>query len=133
MRYKMTEQQWLNTAELNKQKLILFVRAWHPRSGQVQSDMKITAPNAELARANVVKSIQSQNQSTLDPVVELETAIKNRNLSAINALLNQAWFGVPESTSCWGIEGFKEAVELMEDLPYEDEEEEFIDDPEVNG
>ena len=133
MRYKMTTNQWLNTAELNKEKLISFVRAWHPRSGQVQSDMKITAPSAELARANVVRSIQSQDQTTLDPVVELETALKNRNLNAINALLNQAWFGVPESTSCWGIEGFKEAVELMEDLPYDDEEEEFIDDPEVNG
>ena len=33
------------------------------------------------------------------------------------SLLNSAWFGVPESTQCWKLEGFKEAIDLLEDPP----------------
>lgn len=33
-----------------------------------------------------------------------------------------AWFGVPESTSCWSIPGFGQAVDLLDDPPEDQED-----------
>ncbi|MGH7183498.1 MAG: hypothetical protein ACREJN_16185 [Nitrospiraceae bacterium] len=53
------------------------------------------------------------------PAVRLNNAIIKRDLLAINNLLSEAWFSVPESTECWNIRGFRQAVDLMDDLPEE--------------
>jgi len=43
-----------------------------------------------------------------------------QDISKAMKLLNDAWFGVPESTDCWQIYGFKEAVDLLDDPPEEE-------------
>jgi hypothetical protein len=104
--------EWLSYAE----------RHYHPSSKGYgrQWGMKITAPLAEAACQTIRGSIQRKEQA--DPVERFAQALEDKDVAKINSLLNSAWFGVPESTDSWGIEGFREAVELLEDLPEEEEE-----------
>ena len=52
-----------------------------------------------------------------EPVERFDAALKSGDIDALNQLLSDAWFGVPESTSCWSITGFSECVDLMDDPP----------------
>lgn len=122
----MNQIKWLQKANDNREVLIDFLRIYHPHSRIVGNSilLPITAPNAEMARQNVVNAIKAEGSQSISPVEQFNIALKNKNWLTINSLLNSAWFGVPESTSCWGITGFTEAVELMEDTPGEDQKEE---------
>lgn len=116
----MTTIQWLEQVQTNKDLLISFLRHYHPVNRSIGgTNLPITAPNAELACMNVRRMIK-ESGSESNPVEQFENALEKKNWQVINQLLNSAWFGVPESTLCWNIDGFKEAVSLMEDLP-EDE------------
>lgn len=137
----MLTNEWL--AQLEKNEVILrnFVANWHP-SAQfprvIQNEsvlmkdgtavaipvpeafMPITAPMAEQACQRVRQSIRQETPE--DPLLRWDNALKSKDIIELINLLNEAWFGVPESTSCWGIKGFKEAVELLEDPPEQEEE-----------
>ena len=89
--------------------------------------MTITAPNAEQAAHAVRRAIANEEADKPSPLERFDKALQDKNigeinslLNEINSLLNSAWSGVPESTSCWRIPGFKEAVDLMDDLPEEE-------------
>jgi hypothetical protein len=84
--------------------------------------MKITAAQAEMACAAVRQSIATEQVGKPTPASRFDDALATDDISQLNSLLDDAWFGVPESTDCWGIEGFSEAVELLDSLPDEDEE-----------
>ncbi len=122
----MNKEQWLDQAKRDEEKLAVLVRSFHPMSGQFQRNaLRVTAPNVEMARRTIVGKIRREaheSGNSADPVDQLRKAINERNLDKVNALLNSAWFGVPESTDCWGLEGFREAVDLMEDLPNDEDE-----------
>jgi hypothetical protein len=114
-----TPEQWLAEVNEHADKLKSLLESYHPANrlpGRRPGDY-ITAPNAEIAATHVRKAIC--DASTADPVVEFETARANGDWAKIANLLNEAWFGVPESTLCWKIEGFSEAVALIEELPKE--------------
>ena len=113
----MTIQEWLNQATANRAKLASLLTNWHPRSVKVGHDMKITARGAEQACEVVRGIIRQQGQNKPNPVEAFYEALDADDYITILTLLNEAWFGVPESTSCWNIEGFTEAVNLMEDPP----------------
>lgn len=120
----MNEQEWIAYAKENRENLVSLLKSYHPvmrQPGRRQGDY-ITAPNAENACTKVRKSIRENFEG--DPVKQFNEALDSDNWSIINTLLNHAWFGVPESISCWDITGFREAVKLMEDLPNDDDEEE---------
>jgi hypothetical protein len=123
-----TEQQWIGEAREAREALSDLVAMYHPANRQPgrrsacatngYTGDYITAPNAEAACVQVRKGIRDTHQG--DPVAQLDAALTAGDWRAVNNLLNAAWFGVPESTSCWGIPGFREAVGLMEDLPEEE-------------
>lgn len=136
----MTNQDWLNKVNSNAALLRSFVGNWHPSArspraiqresvllsdgGAVAVDvpeasMPITAPNAEMACQNIRESIRREEPQ--DPLERWDKAIAAGDISTVITLLDGAWFGVPESTSCWSIPGFKEAVDLMDDLPEQDD------------
>jgi hypothetical protein len=75
----------------------------------------ITAPAAERACEEVRQRIKDQNDS--DPLERFDTALEAGDWRTVYSLLDQAWFGVPETTSCWRIDGFTQAVDLMDDPP----------------
>lgn len=118
----MTEQQWIEYAKTHKDKLITFIRDWHPSSnGKVQyHELDITAKNAERACQIVRDKIQKEGKEK-SPVEQFEFALASNDIQVINSILNSAWFGVPESTGCWNQVGFREAVNLMDELPKGDD------------
>lgn len=118
----MTKNEWIHYAKTHKDKLVTFLNDWHPSSnGQIKyHEMKITAMNAERA-CEVVRQEVRKKQQESNPVEQFEFALKCNDIETINRLLNSAWFGVPESTGCWNQIGFREAVELMDDLPEGDD------------
>lgn len=117
----MTTAEWFEQADRVLPKLVALVRAYHPATQTMDAlpAHRITAGNAELACIEIRSEIRAQAPNG-DPATRLWNAVRTRNLSETMLILNQAWFGVPESTSCWSIEGYPEAVALLEDPP-EDE------------
>lgn len=112
----MTEREWLDTATAHRAALAALLRAYHPANISARNPpMKITAVAAERACENVREDIRRNHEG--DPVAQFDEAIKGGDVNTAMRLLDQAWFGVPESTSCWNIEGFKEAVDLLDDPP----------------
>lgn len=122
-----TKEEWLQYAKDNRTVLEDLIGTYHPSnldlSRRRQEPMEITAPGAEMACATVRTAIAQEEAGMTDPVLRFSRAVEDGDVNTINSLLNSAWFGVPESTSCWNIVGFKEAVELMDQPPdYEGEE-----------
>jgi hypothetical protein len=69
---------------------------------------------------NVVREKIIAESGKMNPVAQFDSALAAGDIGQLMTLLNGAWFGVPESTECWGIEGFKIAVDLMDDPPEEE-------------
>ena len=117
----MTKELWINQAKRDRERLRSLIEVYHPNSIN-RFPVKpgpITAPAAEAARLGVLGAVREASHA--NPVETFDEALDKGDLMTVNNLLNAAWFGVPESTSCWQIRGFREAVALMEDLPEENE------------
>lgn len=135
----MTTQEWIAQARQHRDLLVDLVGTYHPAMypapkpegargrlvGQPPGNLPITAPNAEAACMMIREKIREETEES--PIGALKDALDAGDVDKVNSLLSSAWFGVPESTSCWQIPGFKEAVDLMDDPP-EPEDEPGIDD-----
>lgn len=113
----MIKDEWLIQVTESKNRLINLIKYYHPlnrQPGRREQDY-ITAPNAEWACTQVRKQIRENSEG--DPIKDFEEALEQKDDRKIYKLLSDTWFGVPESTTCWQIEGFKEAVDLMDDPP----------------
>lgn len=109
----MNKAEWFLSIEGNDD-LLWLIKTYHP-SRKNKSNLKITAPNAELACERIRSKIKNE---TKEDVVDLfRRALKEEDEQAVLRIFNDAWFGVPESTDCWKIPGFKELVELIEEAP----------------
>ncbi len=113
----MTQYEWIQYARDNKDVLEELIRAYHPAL-MTDKQLKITAPNAE--RACQVVRDKIKEETKYNPLEYFRVALSHNDIKKIYGILNSAWFGVPESTDCWRIEGFKEAVALLEDMPESD-------------
>lgn len=114
----MRKDEWFNQANQSKDKLISLIGYYHPACLQGLVGMRITAPNAEMVSERIRESIRKNFDG--NPVTEFITALDNKDISKCMKLLNDAWFGVPESTDCWKISGFKECVDLLDEPPDEE-------------
>lgn len=120
-----TKEEWLQYARDKAPALTILLENYHPTN--LANPLKntprffgeITAHEAEAACAVVRENIAAED--TGDPVYRFQQALISDDADEICSLLNSAWFGVPESTGCWGVTGFKEAVTLIEQPPYPDE------------
>jgi len=112
----MTKNDWLNQVKENQEKLEYLLDNWHPLNIKKYGDMTITAPNAERA-CEVIRNQIINSSPVGHPTVRFKRAIELNDVDTIITLLNDAWFGCPESTDCWQIKGFREAVRLLEDMP----------------
>jgi hypothetical protein len=120
----MTKDEWLKYATDNQSKLASLIEDYHPANAKYSrdTDLPITAGMAEWACGQISKGIQEEQKGLPPaPVERFKLALAARDNAVIYSLLSDAWFGVPESTSCWQIEGFNEAVTLMDDPPDEEE------------
>lgn len=117
----MTKNSWIKKVNDNKNYLSEFILNWHSSSTKYSenSDMKITAPNAE-QMCNVVREEIIKNEKQKDlPIDRFNKALDENDIDEIYSLLSDSWFGVPESTSCWKIKGFSVACDLLDDFPNE--------------
>ncbi len=106
--------EWFQDIEANKQILVSIIDTYHP-SRKKKSDLKITAQAAEKA-CEKIRTLIKQNTKE-DVVILFENALKEKDQKVMLKILNDVWFGVPESTSCWKIPGFKELVDFIENSP----------------
>ena len=116
----MTSAEWIRKVKQHAADLRDLLDNYHPSSvpRKALPVFEITAPGAE----EVCKQVRGEiadRESEIDktPVARFDAAIVAGNAAAIYSLLDSAWFGVPESTSCWHIRGFAEAVDLIDDPP----------------
>jgi hypothetical protein len=117
----MTKLEWLEKVERSKTKLHSLIANYHPsnldeRAPNDKIPVSITAPNAERA-CEVVRSAIRKESHFQNPEAQFNIALAKKDVETLGSLLSAAWFGVPESTACWQIEGFKEAVDLLDDPP----------------
>ena len=130
----MNTQEWIERARSQADILRHFVVRYHPNAGngrhyKGQPELRITAPNVERVRSgydahtgkqhdesqSIVAQIKAETPA--DPMTQFDTALAAGDFPKLYVLLESAWFGVPESTGCWNIRGFAEAVDLMDDPP----------------
>src|SRR5438045_4009946 len=113
----MTNTEWIEKAKTHKPALLSLLRRYHPAIPGEKEEMKITAAAAEAACEVIRGEIRDKGGN---PLTQFAAALEAQDVATIHNLLDEAWFGVPESTACWGIEGFREAVDLMVDPPEEE-------------
>lgn len=119
----MTKNEWLSQAREHKEKLTDLIGVYHPavyQGSERSKNVSITARAAEAACGLIREKIRDETEES--PIGAFKDALEAGDIDKISSLLSAAWFGVPESTSCWQIDGFKEAVDLMDDPPEEDKE-----------
>lgn len=121
----MTTVEWIDKAKQNQGALISLLRNYHPAMPGEKEEMRISAPAAEAACEVVRAEIREKGGN---PIAQFEAALIAGDSATVGSLLDEAWFGVPESRSCWSIPGFREAVDLLDDPP-EDEESNTSNDP----
>lgn len=119
----MTKEQWLNKVVENKDALRSIIARYHPinlRGHRPEDTMDdtITAPNAE--RACEIVRAQIRQESLDHPEIQFDIAFVKQDTETISSLLSSAWFGIPESTGCWQIQGFGLMCDLLDD-PVEQE------------
>lgn len=124
MKYKSpTLQEWFAKVEQNKDALIQLIDSFHPAMGVpiFNKTLPITAEGAEIARQSVAKNIKEEHLYDEIPIItQFLNCIESKNVRDCSKILNSTWFGVPESTSAWNCVGFRECVDLLEDVPYEE-------------
>jgi len=115
----MNKSEWTEIIDKHWDDLKSLVMDYHPRANYNPQEMPITAEGAEMACEVVRRQIASEGS----PVTEdlLENLKSQGNADELMSLFGSAWFGVPESTSCWSIPGFREMCNLLED-PLDEEE-----------
>lgn len=117
---------WLEKVKQNKDSLYDIISCYHPANLSAYNETdplsdNITAPNAERA-CEVVRNLIRKENVFENPGAVFNVALQNGDYETINKLLSSTWFGVPESTSCWGINGFSVMVDLLDDPPENEEE-----------
>jgi|SRR5690348_8472641 len=122
----MTSKEWWELLESNWKNLDHIIRRHHPKfkGGPTGVDSPIvTAAGAQAACNAVIADIQTK------PAPDLVTIIKEKDTEKMMAVLNETWFGVPESRSyVERLQGWSELLDMVEqppdDMPeHEDEEE----------
>jgi hypothetical protein len=107
----MTTDEWLALYEDNKEDIRRLIRDWHPALNTVPHRRdRITAPEAEQTCESIRQTIREM--TTEDPLAALDRAVAARELPEAINIVNEAWFGIPESTDSRGLKGFFVLCEL---------------------
>lgn len=117
--YPKTAEEWWLLAAHHKDALLDLVRAYHPYYRRTHQ-YRITAPNAEGACETIRKEIQKQPQK--DPCARVEESHQDRT-DDLYMVLNETWFGMPESTGVRCEQGFGVLCDLCSEGYVLEEEE----------
>lgn len=149
----MQKQEWVDQFTANKDKLRQLVEKFHPASlisvvlagegvdvlaaaTHTAKQYPITAPGPEAACVKIREEIREENP--LSPVLRFDAAIPRSgvlnptlDINELVELLNDTWFGMPESEAVREEPGFYELCDLCEGI--DEEEPEAVSAEEVEG
>ena len=113
MSYPKTKEEWWALADEVKDELYDLLLRFHPRCHRTYGaidDMEITAPGAERACEVVRRQITTEggNETAEETFAR---CCKDRSAD-LASLLNEIWFGIPESIEAHNLEGFSELCDL---------------------
>lgn len=126
----MEKQDWIDTFNRSKNELRELVEQFHPSvkaytSALTKNTYKVTASSAEEACKVVRKLIrkrETQNPLTIFDTLAEDPALHNKELTS---LLNDTWFGLPESASVRNLPGFYALCDLCEGVDEEEDTEDL--------
>jgi len=135
----MQKQEWVSLFIDNQAALRRLVEKFHPSAmvavvvaggevdvlaaaAQSKDQYPITAGGAEAVCARIRSEIQEENSES--PVLRFDAAASNADIDGLVDLLNDTWFGMPESTAVREEPGFQVLCELCEGVDEEGEIEE---------
>lgn len=110
---------WWARVDNNWNSLLNAIASYHPLAESPRNHGPITAPGAEIA-CEVVRELIRRNDKG-NPLDRAETAKQNRDVSEMLSVLNEAWFGAPESRSVYATPGFPTLCDLCSEPPEEEE------------
>ena len=125
--YPQTAEEWWALVEYHRCILLDLIAVYHPEY-RLDHDHKITARKAEVVRQGVVASIVEDNKLLPDPQRRFEKFLKEKNRD-MSTLLNEVWWGMPESYESRGANGFGVLCDLCSEayvLYDEDEQAERV-------
>jgi len=109
----MTDDEFFNLATIHKDALLFIVRAYHPASKEPRPTLPITAYLAELACTEVRNQI-AHSCGDIDPATEFESRLIKRQRFPLIQLLQETWFGIPESRELvQSLDGFNTLCDLI--------------------
>lgn len=118
--YKEQLDGWFEAIDKYWTQLSFLIEHYHPRSGdQTIYDLPITAKMAEEVRREVADEIRA----SLDyvpaptPVSMARHALMLRDAESLHRILNETWWGIPESSDCWSLPKFGLLCDLCSDFP----------------
>ncbi len=102
--YPKTKDEWWALVERFEEELRSLVKCWHPAShGGYKKRMPITAQKAEALSLHYREEIKEDCSG--EPVDGFNAYLRDKDERMVT-LLNQTWFGIPESMDCWELVGF---------------------------
>lgn len=117
----MTSEEYFQLIDDNKHSLIRLIDKYHPLTQNRESfyEMPITARMAEKACEQIRKEIiaKAVDQSLKNPVLTFLNSVMNKNIGGIVTILNETWFGMPESSAIHSEPGFYVLCDLCSDFP----------------
>lgn len=121
--YPKTAEEWWHNVTVAKEELLNMLCSFHPGVNRCGKwTMPITASRAETVSEQIRAEIAIKSPN---PRERFEQAFKDKNPIVMLALLNETWFGIPESLSCWDLPAFGVLCDLCSEcdcvMPEEDE------------
>jgi len=114
----MNSQEWLQTLNDNWDNLLDLVMKFHPNSVRLNEtkEYPITAKKAEEVCEEIRKEITRSY-----PIMQFRNARDNNDISSLLSILNETWFGMPESTAVRYEPGFHTLCDLCEGVDDDEE------------
>lgn len=118
----MTSNDYFQLIDDNKDKLIRLIEKFHPATRTIDNGLvpeslnyPITAKLAEIACQKEREIIKEKG--TINPITYFINAIDSKDIERIVNILNETWFGMPESSAIHNEPGFYVLCDLCSDFP----------------
>lgn len=114
MNYPRTAEEWWRSLEEHLDDVRSLIRQFHPTYHRVKN-LPITASVAEAVCEKVREGVRENYPE--DPMVTFDLALTNKDGAIILQVLNQTWFGIPESRDAHSLPSFHAFCDLCSEGP----------------
>lgn len=119
----MTNKEWVSLLEENLDNLIKLVEQFHPaghpaRLTSREDKFVITAKDAEKICQSIREKIAAENDNS--GLYTFLSALKEKDYDTVHSVLNETWFGLPESVQVRRLPGFYALCDLCSEYGIEE-------------